>query len=386
MKRKLFSLALVSAASVAFAQQDVFALTGKTSTNIVFSDFRTIDVNHGVSGAAIFSAESSPNVFSQQQNRMITEVKQSFNNSQAVSMASLAYDGLNGKLVYIPMFSSNVYLLDQKSKDITLIESNVVKTTSCDLASHITRMTTGYDRNIYAMSNSGSQLIQISRKDGKYTLTDLGAVKDDSANGENSIKMMTKGFGGDMVADADNNLMVFSASGNVFKVSPKLMTTKFLGKVSGLPANYSLNGAAVNSKGNVVIGSARGESMYEIAMDNLQAKPIAGNLKPVIYDLASSYFLGEKLNLITASGVDIYPTKVEEDFINIRLDDPKITGNVSVEIYDFAGIKVMQKNLPSIEKNRTQRIELNNLKSGVYVVSVVGSNKKVILNKKISVN
>ena len=102
--------------------------------------------------------------------------------------------------------------------------------------------------------------------------------------------------------------------------------------------------------------------------------------------MASSYFLGEKLNLITASGVDIYPTKLEDDYINLRLDNPKITGNVSVEIYDFAGIKVMQKNLPTIEKNRPQRIELNNLKSGVYVVSVVGSNKKVILNKKISVN
>ncbi len=42
--------------------------------------------------------------------------------------------------------------------------------------------------------------------------------------------------------------------------------------------------------------------------------------------------------------------------------------------------------LTSIEKNKTQKIDLNSLNSGVYVVSVVSGAKKVILNKKISVN
>ena len=151
------------------------------------------------------------------------EDKNTVNHSQALSMAALAYDELNGKLVYIPMFTSNIYVLDQKSKDITLLESQAIKTSQCEIGSHITRMTTGYDGNIYAMSNSGSQLIKISKKDGKYISTDLGAVKDDFSNGENSLKVMTKGFGGDMVAAADHNFYVFSASGNVFKVSPKYM-------------------------------------------------------------------------------------------------------------------------------------------------------------------
>jgi hypothetical protein len=385
MKTKLLSFAMLSLAVSAFAQQDFFALTGKNTSNIVFSDFRTLDVEHGVSGQIIFSSESSSKVFSQVQNRIVNEEKTSFNNAQSTSMASLALDGQNGKLVYIPMFSSNVYVLDQKTQDITLVESMAIKSFPCDIGSHITRMTAGYDGNIYAMSNSGSQLIQISGKDGKYTVVDLGMIKDDSSNGANSIKEVKIGYGGDMVADIDNNFFVFSASGNVFKVSPKLMIAKFLGKISGFPENYSLNGAAVNAKGNIVTGSAVGGSMYEISLNDLQAKPIAGNLHLPIYDLASQYFIGEKLVANATSGVEIFPTKVDEDFFNLRIDDPKIKGSVTVEIYDFSGIKILQKTIPSIEKNRMQKIDLNNLKSGIYLVSVLSGNKKIILNTKIAV-
>ncbi|WP_304344350.1 T9SS type A sorting domain-containing protein [Chryseobacterium koreense] len=385
MKRKLFTLAMLAFAASIFAQQDVYALTGKSTQAIQFSDFRAIDVNHGISGQIIFSSESAPNVFSQVQNRNVTEIQNTFNNSQAVSMASLAYDQLNGKLIYIPMFSGNIYVLDQKSKNITLVESQVIKTTACDLASHITRMTAGADGNIYAMSNSGSQLIQISKKDGKYISVDLGLVKDDSGNGENSLKVVTKGFGGDMVADQANNLYVFSASGNVFKLSLKSMTAKFIGKISGLPENYSVNGAAVNANGNVVVASAKGEPMYEVGVTDLQAKPIAGNLKLPVYDLASPYLIGERLTLVSATGSAIYPTKVTEDYFNVRIDDKKMNGNISVEVYDFSGVQILQKTLSNIQKNNPQRIGLNNLKSGIYVVSVLAQNGKVILSQKISV-
>lgn len=386
MKRKLFSLAMLSTAVFAFAQQDFYALTGNNSPNIVFSDFRFLDVERGISGAKIFGTDSTPKVFSQVFNKNVTEEKSSFNHSQTASIASLAYDEANGKLVYIPMFSSNIYVLDPKSKDLTLIESNIIKSKSCDIGSHLTRMTAGYDGNIYAMSNSGSQFLQISKQNGKYMVTDLGSIKNDSSNGENALDVMNKGFGGDMIADSENNLYVFSASGNVFKVSTQFLNAKFIGKISGLPENYSLNGAAVNAKGNVVIASAKGEGMYELNIQDLQAKPIAGNLDIHIYDLASKYFVNNKLSSVTGALVDIYPTKVSEDFINIKVEDQKISGNVTVEIYDLSGILIQQKTLNSIEKNRTQKIELNNLKSGIYVASVLDGKRKIILNKKISVN
>lgn len=386
MKKKLFSLAMLSVVVFTFAQQDFYALTGKNVPNIVFSDFRVLDVEHGISGELIYGTESAPKVFSQIYNRNVTEDKTGFNHSQTAAMASLAYDELNGKLVYIPMFSSNVYVLDQKSKDLTLVESNVIKSRACDIGSHITRMATGYDGNIYAMSNSGSQFLQISRQNGKYLVTDLGPVKNDSSNGENALDIMNKGFGGDMIAGADNSFYIFSASGNVFKMSPQFLTVKFAGKISGLPENYSLNGAAVNSKGKVVVASAKGEGLYEVNMEDLQAKALPGQLNIPVYDLASKYFLNDRLPGDAYALTDVYPTQVDGSFIYVKLEDPKISGTVSVDIYDFAGIRVLQKTLSSIEKNTTQKIELKALKTGVYIVSLSDSNKKIILNKKITVN
>jgi hypothetical protein len=112
-----------------------------------------------------------------------------------------------------------------------LVENSVARVTSCDINSHVTRMTTGYDGNIYAINNSGTQFLQISRKGNQYVVNDLGIIKDDASNGKNSFTTIETGFGGDMIADAENNFYVFSASGNVFKVSPKEMKAKFIGKL-----------------------------------------------------------------------------------------------------------------------------------------------------------
>lgn len=109
----------------------------------------------------------------------------------------------------MPMFSSNIYILNPKTKEISLVENTVARVSSCDINSHITRMAAGYDGNIYAMNNAGTQILQISKKGSQYVVNDLGIVKDDVSNGKNSFTAMETGFGGDMVADADNNFLCF---------------------------------------------------------------------------------------------------------------------------------------------------------------------------------
>jgi hypothetical protein len=88
-------------------------------------------------------------------------------------MAALAYDPSNNNLVYMPMFSSNIYVLNPQTKEITLIENNVARVSSCDINSHITRMATGYNGNIYAVNNAGTQFFKSVRK-GQYVVNDLG--------------------------------------------------------------------------------------------------------------------------------------------------------------------------------------------------------------------
>lgn len=386
MKKHLFPLFLLLYGAHAQAQQDFFAIAGKDTPSIVFSDFRAMDGTSGVSGEKIFTADAVAKVFSQERKGTVSEDKNSYGNSQAVTMAALAYDPLNNNLVYVPMFSSNIYILNAKTKEITLVESTVAKVTSCDINSHMTRMTTGYDGNIYALNNAGSQLLQISRKGGQYTVNDLGIIKDDPSNGKNSFTAMETGFGGDMIADAENNFYVFSASGNVFKVKAKELKAQFMGKISGIPENYSVNGSAVNSKGKVVIASAKGDTLYEVDLETLQAKALPGAEKPHIYDLASKYFAYDKATSVnTLAHIDIYPTRVDEHFIHVNVNDKAVKGNLKLNFFDLSGKNVMKHDLSVKEGSLAKQIYLKNLVNGAYIVSITDESGKILLTKKILV-
>jgi hypothetical protein len=387
MKKHLFPLFLLLLGANANAQQDFFALVGKDTPTITFNDFRAIDAVNGISGEKIFTADSSVNVFSQTRNGSVTEDKNAYNNSQAVNMATLAYDSSNNNLVYMPMFSSNIYVLNAKTKEITLVENSVARVTSCDINSHITRMTTGYDGNIYAINNAGTQFLQISRKGNQYVVNDLGIIKDDASNGKNSFTIIETGFGGDMIADAENNFYVFSAAGNVFKISAKELKAKFVGKISGIPENYSVNGSAVNAKGKVVIASAKGAPLYEVDLNTLQAKQIAGEQNLHIYDLASKYFANDKaISNNVFANLDIYPTRVEDHVININVNDKAVKGNIKMNVFDLSGKNVMKQNLSVKEGSLNQQVYLKNLVTGAYLVNITDESGKILLNKKILVS
>ncbi|WET48578.1 T9SS C-terminal target domain-containing protein [Chryseobacterium indologenes] len=385
MKKHLFPLLLLLLGVNAQAQQDFFAIAGKDTQAIDFSDFRVMDAMNGTSGEKVFMADSSPKVISQTRKGLVTEDKNSFNNSQAVTIAALAYDSSNNNLVYMPMFSSNIYVLNPQTKEITLVENNVVKVTSCDINSHITRMATGYDGNIYAINNSGTQLLQISKKGGHYVVNDLGIIKDDTSNGKNSFTAIETGFGGDMVADADNNFYIFAASGNVFKVSPKELRAKFIGKIAGIPDNYSVNGSAVNAQGKVVIASAKGAPLYEVDLATLQSKQLSGEQNLHIYDLASKYFVNDKVssNNKALMNLDIYPTRVDEQFVNVHVNNKSVRGNIKLSVFDMSGKNVMSQSLPVKEGSLDQKVYFRGLINGAYIVNLADEAGKVILNKKI---
>lgn len=387
MKKHLLPLFLLFTGANAFAQQDFFALTGKDTPNIVFSDFRAIDGANAVSGEKIFTSDSQSTVFLQSRNTSVTEDRNSLNNAQAVNIATLAYDPYNNNLVYMPMFSSNIYVLNARTKEITLVENSVARVTSCDINSHFTRMATGYDGNIYAVNNAGTQFLQISRKGNRYVVNDLGIIKDDASNGKNSFTTIETGFGGDMIADADNNFYIFSASGNVFKVSTKELKAKFVGKISGIPDSYSVNGSAVNSKGKVVIASAKGAPLYEVDLNTLQAKPLGGEQNMHIYDLASKYFANDKAvsNTVFAN-LDIYPTRVNDHLINVNVNDKSVKGNIRLNVFDLSGKNVMKQNLSVKDGSLNQQVYLKNLVSGAYLINITDDSGKILLNKKILVS
>lgn len=386
MKKHLFPLFLLLLGVNAQAQQDFFAITGKDTQSISFNDFRAIDATNGTSGEKFFTTDSSAKVFSQTKKGIVAEDRNSYNHSQSVTLAALAYDSSNNNLVYMPMFSSNIYVLNPKTKEITLVENKVARVSSCDINSHITRMATGYNGNIYAVNNAGTQFLEINKKAGEYTVTDLGIIKDDPSNGRNSFTAMETGFGGDMIADADNNFYVFAASGNVFKVLTKDLKAQFIGKIAGIPDNYSVNGSAVNAQGKVVIASAKGGALYEVDLTTLQAKQLPGEQGFHIYDLASKYFANDKsaaLNTL-ASSLDIYPTRVDEHYINVHVNN-NLKGAIKLNIFDMAGKNVMTQSLSVENGSMDEKVYLKGLVTGAYIVNIADESGKVLFNKKILV-
>ncbi|PZU84143.1 MAG: secretion protein [Chryseobacterium sp.] len=380
MKKSLSTLLLLFVGANSFAQQDIFALTGKETSNILFQDFRALDSRKGITESVLLSSQDEPGIYSSKLNKEIFEDKRSSSNALANQIATLAVDG-RGKLVYMPMFSSNIYILDSKTKDIILLENNLSNPTPCDTGSQFSRMATGNDGNIYALSNSGSQLLKISNKDGKYAVTDLGIVKDDSGNGENPLSKMQTGFGGDMIADENNNFYVFSAFGNVFKV--KDMKAKFIGKIKSLPENFSINGVAVNSEGKIILASAKGGVFHTLNLETLQAEKMNNNLDMPIYDLGSPHVLKSNKATVDNNKNDIYPTKVSEGFVNVRIANNQ-KGNANVKVYNTSGNLVSNQTITNIS-NSENRIELGKLVSGVYVINVESESGKTIVSKKIIV-
>ena len=286
----------------------------------------------------------------------------------------------------MPMFSSNIYVLNPKTKEITLVENNVARVSSCDINSHITRMTTGYNGKIYAVNNAGTQFLEISRNGEQYVVNDLGIIKDDNSNGRNSFTAMETGFGGDMIADADNNFYIFAASGNVFKVLTKDLKAKFIGKIAGIPDNYSVNGSAVNAQGKIVIASAKGGALYEVDLATLQAKQLPGEQGLHIYDLASKYFANDKSSVSNSlnANLDIYPTRVDEHYINVHVNN-NVKGSIKLNIFDIAGKNVMIQNLSVKDGSLDEKVYLNGLVAGAYIVNIADESGKILFNKKILV-
>lgn len=382
MKKSLSTLLLLFVGASSFAQQDIFALTGKDISSILFQDFRALNSKKGITENILLSDKDQPRIYSNKLNKEIFEDKKSSANALANQIATLAVDG-RGKLVYMPMFSSNIYILDSKTKDITLLENKLSNPTACDTGSQFSRMTTGNDGYVYALSNSGSQLLKISNKDGKYAVTDLGIVKDDSGNGDNLLSKMQTGFGGDMIADNNNNFYIFSAFGSVFKVSLNDMKAKFIGKIKSLPENFSINGAAVNSEGKIILASAKGGVFHTLNLETLQVEKMNNNLDMPVYDLGSSFVLKSNKVAVEINKNDIYPTLVSEGFVNVRIANNQ-KGNANVKVYNASGNLVSNQTITNIS-NSENRIELGKLISGIYLVNVESENGKVIVSKKIIV-
>jgi len=330
-----------------------------------------------------------------------TRYAANINAAFATGVAAMAYDKTNDRLYYTPMFIDQLRYIDLKSMKVFYVTDQPLTgmiQKSSDQGNIVTRMVIASDGNGYAMTNDATHLIQFTTGK-KIVITDLGTLVDDPANKTVSIHNSCSSFGGDMIADDDNNLYAFSARNNVFKINLATKVATHLGAISGLPSGFTVNGAAVNDDNKIIVGSAmEANSYFTVDPKTLVAVPYAIS-GPVWHssDLANSNLLISGIkpkgsapelltrNVITDNRIQVYPNPVLNNKFLVQFNQLE-QGNYTIQLVDVAGRQVLQKLVNISGDNQTQDININSLAArGVYMVKVTDHNKRSVFSTKIVV-
>ena len=394
-----------SAASLVSAAQDAnktFAITGDGNQDFMWMNIRQVDITTGKIVQDIYQRDKTAFVM------MDADAKtQSLAGHRPTEtmVAAAAYDKNQNKLFFTPMRVGELRWLDLNAKGdaqkyysvtSTLLNSNEALQ---DEANHFTRMVIAADGNGYALNNDGSRLVRFTTGK-KVTITDLGSIMDDAANKSVSVRNKCTSWGGDMIADAYNKLYIISANHYVFVLDIETRTAKQIGYITGLPGNYSTNGAAVDKDGNVVVCSANAfAGYYKFSLTDFVASKIEGS--DMVYnasDLANGNLLYQKevdaartyadfkpVVPVITNEAHIFPNPVTTSEFKIYFENQQ-AGKYNVTITDLSGKALMNRIVTVNAKTQIETVPLNrNFAKGVYMVKVTDSNNKFIFTERIVV-
>lgn len=422
MKCKTLLSTSFIALTLSAAAQDApttFAITGNGNGDFQWLNIRQVDVNTGKmvkdvylnnkTSFVLMDAVSKTPATTQTfkfDNAGTTSVVQMTDAPTLTMVAAAAYDKRHDKLFFTPMRIGELRWLDLSAKGeapkfyaekVQLLNSGNLM----DEANHITRMDIAADGNGYAISNDGNHLIRFTT--GKKTvITDLGNLIDAESNqGGISIHNRCTSWGGDMVADAYGKLYVISANHQVFKVDIDTRIATHLGTITGLPATYTTNGAAVDGYGKIIVSSANSfEGFYKFDMKDLVAIKVEGSDKTYnASDLANGNLLYQKeadaqrslgaiaLPAVTPANSDarVFPNPVTTNEFKVLFDGQK-PGNYYLNLSDLSGRTVFNKMVTVSSKVQSETVQITNtIGKGMYLVRVTDAAKQIVFTERIVV-
>ncbi|MGN6531515.1 MAG: T9SS type A sorting domain-containing protein, partial [Ginsengibacter sp.] len=341
-----------------------------------------------------------PSAISQKTNGNASPVELVNPSPTVLTSAAIAYDQKHGKLFFASMRTGSLIWLDMNEKAgapafYTINKPLVNNNDFNDEALNITRMTIGANGNGYALTNDANHLITFTTG-SKIVITDLGNIVDADSNNGISVHNRCSSWGGDMVADASGKLILFTAAHEVFEIDPDSRVATSKGAVLNLPATFSLNGAAVDKDGNVVVSSANTvEGFYKVNMKDLSAVKLSttGEIFNAS-DLASSYLLNQNnatMSLATLAPVDaignsfitIYPNPVSNGQIKISFEN-KALGEYKIELTDLQGRLVDYEKVYVKSGGQVENFKLHTKPvKGLYLIKITDVEKKIIYSDKL---
>lgn len=392
------SLSLCSAAQTA----RTYAITGKSNNNFLWADIKQIDMTTGKVVKTLFESDKTPFKLTTLDNSVD---KVQVPNPTGFGVAACALDELHGRLYFAPMHFSDIRFLDlnKEEANFTVIKKNIIPTTAGNIyqpeENQITRMVIAADGYGYALTNDANHLIRFTTGK-KPVVEDLGALVDAEENKGFSVHNKCTSWGGDMLADAFGRLVVISANHNVYTVDVKTKTATFTGTITGLPANFTTNGAVVNNDGNMIVSSANVfEGLFVVNFKDLKAVKIETKEKPFnASDLANSNMLLQKEkdasvkfdvsksvlpDLAAASDAQVFPNPATGEQFNVRFNGQK-AGKYTIVFSDLAGRPLFTKSVSINGKSQIENVRLaNKTARGTYLVKVVDENKQLAFSERV---
>lgn len=384
--------------------KNFFAVTGEEFGSTNWVAFRQADLNTknirtvyipAAANEAVYDAASGAQIINIDAAIETIPTLQSCNCINSRMVAAIAYDAKSNRLYYTQMLGNQLRYLDLNG---TVPKSYAVTTqllknfrNEAGEASVITRMVIASDGNGYALTNDNEHLIRFST--GKQTkITDLGRLLDAPANGDKSIRTQFTSWGGDMIADANGNLYLFTMMRQVYKINPNTRLATFLGEIKNIPEDYNINAAMVEGGENVIVGSStKTTGYYRVNLTTLQATPINTTTEQVynVSDFANANFaFDNKMDAVAktleTSTVSAYPNPVTSGRLQIQFSNFK-NGKYVILLSETGGKTVLKKEV-KVSGSQTENISVASAAAGAYLVSVIDAKGETVYSNKIIVS
>jgi hypothetical protein len=308
-------------------------------------------------------------------------------------VAAIAYDRKNNRLFYVSMNNDQLRYIDLATMATFPIEDGSFSKAGHYVfqpASPITRLVIAPDDFGYTITTDGNHLIRFTTN-GTPVLKDLGYLVDDAHNNEMSIYNTCANAGGDLVADDAGNLYLITAANRVFKIDIKTRITTFLATISGLPSQFTTNGAAVDENGKLIVCSSVYKDGYFI-VDPKTWKAFPPVVNQPFYncsDLANSNVLHTNnpissaifiyKSLSRSVNIKIFPNPVLYDEVSVQFNHLP-PGNYTIQLANVFGSKVMEQKVLITRHSQTESIHLSGLLSQAFYYVCILNEKNVIIS------
>lgn len=309
----------------------------------------------------------------------------------------MAYDKAHQRLYFTPMFVGELRYLDLRTNKLFYVMGQALMSHDLrqpDGGKVVTRMVITPDGYGYAITNDAQHMSRFTTGK-KLVLEEMGGLIDAPENKNISIHSACTGYGGDMVADDAGNLYIITARNHVFRVTPANRLATYLGTISGLPQQFTVNGVVVDDEGRLVVSSGVDESdYYRVDPQTWKATPFKGSNIFRSSDLANSNYLQTRPDPValapiktavsrSARNIQLYPNPVTGGMVTLQFH--KVApGDYNIDLLDVLGRPVKSQRIAIAFEGQTQAINLPQAKA-VYLVRVTDRNRKLQHEEKVVV-